>query len=24
VAKVHDHIHLDRDHMEVQGQWQPA
>lgn len=24
VAKVHDHIHLDRDHKAVQGQWQPA
>ena len=24
VAKVHDHIHLDRDHKEVQSQWQPA
>ena len=24
VAKVHDHIHLDRDHVEVQNQWQPA
>ncbi len=24
VAKVHDHVHLDRDHKAVQGQWQPA
>ena len=24
VAKVHDHIHLDRDHKEVRSQWQPA
>ncbi len=24
VAKVHEHIHLDRDHKEVQSQWQPA
>jgi hypothetical protein len=24
VAKVHDHIHLNKDHKEVQGQWQPA
>jgi len=24
VAKVHDHVHLDRDHTEVQRQWQPA
>jgi hypothetical protein len=24
VAKVHDHIHLDRDHKAVQGEWQPA
>ena len=24
VAKVHDHIHLSKDHKEVQGQWQPA
>ena len=24
VAKVHDHIHLDRDHKEVQSQWQPG
>lgn len=24
VAKVHDHIHLNKDHNEVQGQWQPA
>ena len=24
VAKVHDHIHLDRDHRDVQSQWQPA
>ena len=22
VAKVHDHIHLDRDHRQVQGQWE--
>src|SRR5262245_19675911 len=21
VAKVHDHIHLNKDHKEVQGQW---
>jgi len=24
VAKVHDHVHLDKDHEEVQGQWKPA
>lgn len=24
VAKVHDHIHLSKDHEEVQAQWQPA
>jgi hypothetical protein len=24
VAKVHDHIHLDRDHKAVQSSWQPA
>lgn len=24
VAKVHDHIHLNLDHLEVQSQWQPA
>jgi hypothetical protein len=24
VAKVHDHVHLDRDHLEVQRDWQPA
>ena len=24
VAKVHDHIHLSKDHKEVQSQWQPA
>ena len=24
VAKVHDHIHLSKDHKEVQRQWQPA
>ncbi|WP_145277144.1 DUF2171 domain-containing protein [Tautonia plasticadhaerens] len=24
VAKVHDHIDLDRDHNEVHAQWQPA
>jgi hypothetical protein len=24
VARVHDHVHLDRDHKEVQSQWQPA
>ena len=24
VAKVHDHIHLNKDHDEVQSQWQPA
>jgi hypothetical protein len=24
VAKVHDHIHLIKDHKEVQSQWQPA
>jgi hypothetical protein len=23
-AKVHDHVHLDRDHKAVQSQWQPA
>ena len=24
VAKVHDHIHLSKDHKEVESQWQPA
>jgi hypothetical protein len=24
VAKVHDHIHLNKDHLEVHSQWQPA
>jgi hypothetical protein len=24
VAKVHDHVHLNLDHAEVQSQWQPA
>ena len=24
VAKVHDQIHLSKDHKEVQSQWQPA
>ena len=24
VAKVHDHIHLNKDHKQVQAQWQPA
>lgn len=24
VAKVHDHIHLTKDHQEVQSQWQTA
>ena len=24
VAKVHDHIRLNKDHKEVQAQWQPA
>jgi hypothetical protein len=24
VAKVHDHIHLNKDHKEVQAEWQPA
>ncbi|HEU5117693.1 MAG TPA: DUF2171 domain-containing protein [Isosphaeraceae bacterium] len=24
VAKVHDHVHLDRDHKAVQSHWQPA
>ena len=24
VAKVHDHIHLNKNHGEVQSQWQPA
>ena len=24
VAKVHDHIHLNKDHKEVQSQWQSA
>ncbi|MDG3005093.1 DUF2171 domain-containing protein [Paludisphaera mucosa] len=24
VAKVHDHIHLNVDHKEVESQWQPA
>lgn len=24
VAKVHDHVHLNKDHVEVQRDWQPA
>jgi len=24
VAKVHDHIHLNKDHREVQREWKPA
>ena len=24
VAKVHDHIHLNKDHREVEAQWQTA
>lgn len=24
VAKVHDHVHLDRDHVAVQSQWKDA
>lgn len=24
VAKVHDHVHLNKDHHEVESQWQPA
>jgi hypothetical protein len=24
VAKVHDHVHLNKDHEEVESQWQPA
>jgi hypothetical protein len=24
VAKVHDHVHLSKDHEQVQSQWQPA
>ena len=24
VAKVHDHIHLNKDHAEVQRDWEPA
>ncbi len=24
VAKVHDHVHLNKDHVAVQSQWQPA
>src|SRR5271165_2694142 len=24
VAKVDDHVHLDRDHKQVRAQWQPA
>jgi hypothetical protein len=24
VAKVHDHIHLKKDHREVEREWQPA
>jgi hypothetical protein len=24
VAKVHEHVHLDRDHEAVESQWQPA
>ena len=24
VAKVHDHVHLNKDHVEVESQWKPA
>lgn len=24
VAKVHDHVHLNKDHEEVQSEWRPA
>ena len=24
VAKVHDHVHLNKDHKQVQADWQPA
>lgn len=24
VAKVHDHVHLTKNHKEVQSEWQPA
>ena len=24
VAKVHDHIHLSKDHKQVEAEWQPA
>lgn len=24
VAKVHNHVHLSKDHVEVQSQWRPA
>lgn len=24
VSKVHDHVHLNKNHMEVQREWQPA
>jgi hypothetical protein len=24
VAKVHDHVHLNKDHSQVQSQWKPA
>ncbi len=24
VAKVHDHVHLNKDHVAVQSQWKPA
>jgi hypothetical protein len=24
VAEVHDHVHLNKDHREVQAQWEPA
>ena len=24
VAKVHDHVHLNKNHKEVESQWQPA
>jgi len=24
VSRVDSHVHLDRDHIQVQGQWQPA
>ncbi len=24
VAKVHDHVHLNKDHVDVQSQWKDA